>query len=64
MKILYSFQETVNRQVSRAGEITPVLGKFGKCDLLINVNAHEVRSEFPVKFRLKGLQKHSLCRNN
>ncbi len=55
MKILYAIQGTGNGHISRAREIIPYLQEFCQCDILISGTQSDVKLDFPVKYRLKGL---------
>ncbi len=55
MKILYAIQGTGNGHVARAEEIVPVLKEYGKLDLFISGAQTEIKFDFPVKYKSKGL---------
>lgn len=55
MKILYAIQGTGNGHLSRAKAIYPELCKHGNVDVLLSGIQVELKTDFPVKYRLKGL---------
>jgi len=55
MRILYAIQGTGNGHLSRAMEIVPFLQQRGEVDVLISGKQWELKTPFPVKYRLHGM---------
>ena len=55
MKILYSIQGTGNGHIARAEDIIPVLKEYGKLDIFVSGAQADIRLDYPVKYRSKGL---------
>jgi uncharacterized protein (TIGR00661 family) len=55
MKILYAIQGTGNGHISRAMEIVPLLKKRAEVDVLISASQWELRTNFDIQYRMKGL---------
>ena len=55
MKILYALQGTGNGHISRAKEIIPILKQKGEVDILISGNDNSLQLNYPLKFKLNGL---------
>lgn len=55
MKVLYAFQGTGNGHVARAQEIIPVLKKYAHVDTLISGHQSQLKADFPINFRYKGI---------
>ncbi len=55
MKILYAFQGTGNGHLARAQEIIPILKKHALVDSLISGHQTQLKSDFDIDFRFKGI---------
>lgn len=55
MKVLYAFQGTGNGHVARAQEIIPILKKYAHVDTLISGHQSQLKADFPINFRYKGI---------
>ena len=55
MKILYAFQGTGNGHLARAQEIIPILKKHALVDTLISGHQTQLRSDFDIDFRFRGI---------
>ena len=55
MKILYSIQGTGNGHIARAEDIIPVLKEYGELDVFVSGAQADIKLEYPVKYRSKGL---------
>lgn len=55
MKILYAIQGTGNGHIARAEDIIPVLQQYGKLDIFVSGAQADIRLEYPVKYKSKGL---------
>ena len=55
MKILYAFQGTGNGHLARAQEIIPILKKHALVDTLISGHQTQLKSDFDIDFRFKGI---------
>jgi len=55
MKILYSIQATGNGHISRAAQLMPYLRRYGNVDVFLSGANSQLPTEFPVKYRSKGL---------
>lgn len=55
MKILYAFQGTGNGHVARAQEIIPILKKYASVDTLISGHQSQLKADFAVDFKHKGI---------
>jgi uncharacterized protein (TIGR00661 family) len=55
MKIFYAIQATGNGHISRAMEILPFLGRYGKVDIFLSGSNSTLPLNAPVKYRSKGL---------
>lgn len=55
MKILYAVQATGNGHISRALELLPLLGKYGKTDIFLSGSNSQLGKGLPVLFRSSGL---------
>lgn len=55
MKILYAIQGTGNGHLSRAEDIIPVLAQYGELDLFVSGNQADIKLNYPVKYKSKGL---------
>ncbi|QDP85721.1 glycosyl transferase [Chryseobacterium sp. SNU WT5] len=55
MKVLYAFQGTGNGHVARAQEIVPILKKHVQVDTLISGHQSQLKSNFTVDFKYKGV---------
>jgi uncharacterized protein (TIGR00661 family) len=61
MKIFYAVQATGNGHISRAGELVPLLQKYGEVDVFLSGSNYSLKSALPIAYRSKGL---SLIYNN
>jgi len=55
MKILYDIQGTGNGHLTRAKEIIPILKEKGEVDILISGNECDITIEYPIMYKLYGL---------
>lgn len=55
MKILYAIQATGNGHISRAGQLLPLLQKYGEIDTLLSGSNATLPSDFPTTYKSKGL---------
>lgn len=55
MKILYGVQATGNGHLSKALEITPILGQYGEVDIFMSGIQSSIPFHYPVAFRKHGL---------
>lgn len=55
MKILYAIQGTGNGHIARAEDVIPVLQAYGKVDIFVSGAQADIKLEYPVKYRSKGL---------
>lgn len=55
MKVLYAFQGTGNGHLARAQEIVPILKKHALVDTLISGHQTQLKSDFDIDFRFKGI---------
>lgn len=55
MKILYAIQGTGNGHITRAEDVIPVLREYGNLDIFVSGAQADIKLEYPVKYRSKGL---------
>lgn len=55
MKVLYAFQGTGNGHLARAQEIIPILKKHALVDTLISGHQTQLKSDFDIDFRFRGV---------
>lgn len=55
MKLLYAIQGTGNGHIARAEDIIPVLRKYGTLDLFVSGAQADIKLDYPVKYKSKGL---------
>ena len=55
MKILYAIQGTGNGHIARAEDVIPVLQQYGKLDIFVSGAQADIKLEYPVKYRSRGL---------
>jgi uncharacterized protein (TIGR00661 family) len=55
MKIFYAIQATGNGHISRAGELVPLLQKYGEVDVFLSGSNYSLKSSLPIAYRSKGL---------
>ena len=55
MKVLYAFQGTGNGHLARAQEIIPILKKHALVDTLISGHQTQLKSDFDIDYRFKGV---------
>lgn len=55
MKILYAIQGTGNGHIARAEDVIPALLEYGKLDIFVSGAQADIKLEYPVKYRSKGL---------
>jgi uncharacterized protein (TIGR00661 family) len=55
VKILYAIQGTGNGHIARAEDVIPVLREYGKVDIFVSGAQADIKLEYPVKYRSKGL---------
>lgn len=55
MKILYAIQGTGNGHIARAEDVVPVLQAYGKLDIFVSGAQADIKLDYPVKFKSKGL---------
>lgn len=55
MKILYAIQGTGNGHIARAEDVIPILKEHGKLDIFVSGAQADIKLDYPVKYRSKGL---------
>jgi uncharacterized protein (TIGR00661 family) len=55
MKLLYAIQGTGNGHIARAGDIIPILKRYGELDLFVSGAQADIKLSFKVKHKSKGL---------
>ncbi|HYG17989.1 MAG TPA: glycosyltransferase family protein, partial [Ohtaekwangia sp.] len=55
MKILYAIQGTGNGHIARAEDIIPLLREYGELDLFVSGAQADIKPDFDVKYKSKGL---------
>ena len=55
MKILYAIQGTGNGHIARAEDVIPVLREYGELDLFVSGAQADIKLDFDVKYKSKGL---------
>ncbi len=55
MKILYAIQGTGNGHLARAEDVIPALQQYGELDLFVSGAQADIRLNYPVKYKSKGL---------
>lgn len=55
MRILYAIQGTGNGHLARAADIVPALRRYGRVETLISGTQADIRQEFDLRYKLKGL---------
>ena len=55
MNILYAIQGTGNGHIARAEDVIPVLRLYGKLDVFVSGSQADIKLDYPVKYRSKGV---------